>query len=56
MFQSHGSGFFASGATSALQKYKVKRLDLFFVVLTNSLLGERVRNKKTPTPTSAKRI
>jgi hypothetical protein len=45
---SHGSGLFAPGATSALQKYKVKKIDLFSVTVTNSFLGERVGNKKTP--------
>src|SRR5437016_13376814 len=38
-----------------LQKYKVKKIDLFSVTVTNSFLGERVGNKKTPTPTSAKK-
>jgi hypothetical protein len=33
-------------AFSALQKYKVKRLDLFFVTLTNSFLGERVGKRE----------
>jgi hypothetical protein len=45
MLQSNGSGWFAPGALSALQKYKVKRLDLFFVMLANSFLRERVGNK-----------
>jgi hypothetical protein len=36
---------------SALQKYKVKRLDRFLVTLANSFLRERVGNQ---TPTSAK--
>jgi hypothetical protein len=40
----------AKEAISTLQKYKVKRLDLFFVTSANSFLGERVGNK-TPTPT-----
>jgi hypothetical protein len=40
---------------SALQKYKVKRIDLFSVKVTNSFLGERVGHKKAPTPTSAKK-
>jgi hypothetical protein len=30
---------------SALQKYKVKKIDLFSVTVTNSFLGERVGNK-----------
>src|SRR5438094_4922792 len=38
-----------------LQKYKVKKIDLFSVTVTNSFLGERVGNKETPTPTSAKK-
>ena len=46
---SHGSGLFKPGALTALQKYKVKRIDLFSVTVTNSFLGERVGNKKTPT-------
>ena len=45
MLQSNGSGWFAPGALSALQKYKVKRLDLFFVMFANSFLRERVGNK-----------
>jgi hypothetical protein len=40
---------------AALQKYKVKKIDLFSVTITNSFLGERVGNKKSPTPTSAKK-
>jgi hypothetical protein len=52
---SRGSGLFAPGAMSALQKYNVKKIDLFSVTVTNSFLGERVGNKKTPTPTSAKK-
>jgi hypothetical protein len=40
-----GSGLFAPGAMSTLQKYKVKKIDLFAVTLTNSFLGERVGNK-----------
>src|SRR5256885_2221858 len=51
----NGSGLFAPAAMSALQKYKVKKIDLFSVTVTNSFLGERVGNKKTPTPTSAKK-
>jgi hypothetical protein len=47
MIQSHGSGLFAPGALSALQKSKVKRLDLFFVTLANSFLRERVGNKNS---------
>ena len=31
---------------AALQKYKVKKIDLFSVTITNSFLGERVGNKK----------
>jgi hypothetical protein len=45
--QSDCSGLFALGAMSALQKYKVKRLDLFFVTVTNSFLGERVGNQNS---------
>jgi hypothetical protein len=56
MPKSHGSSRFALGAMSALQKYKVKKIDLSSVTVTNSFLGERVGNKKTPTPTSAKKI
>jgi hypothetical protein len=40
MLKSNRSGWFAAGALCALQKYKVKRLDLFFVTLANLLLGE----------------
>ena len=43
---SHGSGLFAPGSMSALQKYKVKEIDLFSVTVTNSSLGERAGNKK----------
>jgi hypothetical protein len=50
-----GSGLFAPGAMSALQQCKVKKIDLSSVTVTNSFLGERVGNKKTPTPTSAKK-
>jgi hypothetical protein len=42
---SRGSGLFAPRAMSALQKYKVKKIDLFSVTVTNSFLGERVGNK-----------
>src|SRR5439155_89045 len=48
---SRGSGLFKPGGMSALQKYKVKKIDLFSVTVTNSFLGERVGNTKTPTPT-----
>src|SRR4030095_13291530 len=41
-----GSGLFAPGAMSALQKYNVKKIDLFSVTVTNSFLGERIGNKK----------
>jgi hypothetical protein len=40
---------------SALQKYKVKKIDLFSVTVTNSFLGERV-GKQTQAPTSAKEL
>jgi hypothetical protein len=40
---------------SALQKYKVKKIDPFSVTVTNSFLRERVGNKKTPTPTPTKK-
>jgi hypothetical protein len=52
---SRGSGLLKPGAISSLQKYKVKKIDLFSVTVANSFLGERVGNKKTPTPTSAKK-
>jgi hypothetical protein len=42
---SHGSGLFAPGAMSALQKYKVKKIDLFSLTVTNSFLRERVGNQ-----------
>jgi hypothetical protein len=42
MLKSHGSGRFGSGVLPALQKFKVKWLDLPFVTLANSFLGERV--------------
>lgn len=31
---------------AALQKYKVKKIDLFSLTVTNSFLGERAGNKK----------
>jgi hypothetical protein len=37
---------FALGALSALQKCKVKKLDLFFMTVAKSFLGKRVGNKK----------
>jgi hypothetical protein len=45
MLPSYGSGLFAPGAMSALQKYKVKKIDLFSVTVTNSFLGERIGNQ-----------
>jgi hypothetical protein len=45
--KSHGSSRFGRRALSALQKYKVKWLDLFLVTLANSFLGERVGNKNS---------
>jgi hypothetical protein len=43
---SRGSGLFAPAAMFALQKYKVKKIDLFSVTVTNSFPRERVGNKK----------
>src|SRR4030095_1914173 len=40
---------------SALQKYKVKWLDLFFLMFANSVPQGTCREAKTPTPTSAKK-
>jgi hypothetical protein len=40
---------------STLQKYKVKKIDLFSVTVTNSFLGKRVGNKKLQLRLSAKK-
>jgi hypothetical protein len=46
MLQSHGSGWLTPGALSALQKFKVKRLELSFVMLTNWFVGNVLGIKK----------
>jgi hypothetical protein len=49
MLKRHRSGWFAPGALSALQKFKVKSLDHLLVTLTNCgpSVGERVGNENS---------
>ena len=53
---SHGSGLFTPRSMPALQKYKVKEIDLFSVTVTNSFLGERVGNKKNSNSNFSQKI